>query len=188
MKKKLIYVVVALLLAVPAVHAQSAGFKIGYVDVDYVLSQMPEAKTIESELKSYEKQLSTQLQNKIQTFQEKAKDFQENGPGMIPEVRADRQAELQEMQASIQEFQQRAEFAMQQKRGELLEPAYDKIQGAIDAVASAQGYDYILSPNVGGMPLILFAKNKDRDNISDAVLKNLGITPKPAAEGTELGN
>lgn len=185
MKRKLIYVVVALLLAVPAVHAQSAaGFKIGYVDVDYVLSQMPEAKTIEADLKSYEKQLGTQLQNKIQEFQTKAKDFQDNAASMIPEVRADRQAELQEMQASIQEFQQRAEYTMQQKRLELLDPVYAKIQTAIDAVAKEGDFDYVLSPKVGGLPVVLYVKDQDRDDISDAVLKNLGVTPKPVDNGS----
>ncbi|MGB3183245.1 MAG: OmpH family outer membrane protein [Cyclobacteriaceae bacterium] len=184
MRKKLIYVVVALLLAVPAVHAQSAaGFKIGYVDVDYVLSQMPEAKTIDSELKAYEKQLSAQLQSKYETFQQKAQDFQENRGSMIPEVAADRQSELQELQTSIQEFQQRAEGAMQQKRQDLLDPVYEKIQNSIDAVAKEQDYDYVLSPKVGGLPVVLYVKEQERDDISDLVLKNLGITPKPAGAG-----
>ena len=63
-------------LAVFTVNAQSQ-IKIGYTNAEYILSFLPEAKQIESELKDYQKQLSTQMDSKMQEFQTKAQAFQD---------------------------------------------------------------------------------------------------------------
>lgn len=178
MKTKWIFIL-AFLVAAMSANAQDAVLKIGYTNAEYILSNMPEAKEIESELKEYEKQLSTQLESKAADFQAKADDFQRNAENMIPEVRNDKQQELQNMNQSIQKFQQDAQASLQRKQSELLQPAFDKIQKAIDEVAKANGYTFILNsgqPEVG-LNILLYAR--DEDNISDLVLKQLGIEPPP---------
>ena len=55
-----------------------------------------------------------------------------------------------------------------------MQPAYDKIQKAIDAVAKANGYTHVLSPEV-----VLYVENEEEANLSDRVLKQMGITPTP---------
>ncbi len=176
MKKNVIFLV-ALLITSFTVKAQTSEIKIGYTNAEYILSFLPESKQIESELSDYQKQLSTQLDSKMQEFQTKVADFQKNQANMIPEVRADKQQELQNLQASIEKFQQDAQTSLQKKQTELLQPAYDKIQNAIDVVAKENGYTYVFNsgqPEVG-LHILLYAK--DEDNISNLVLKKLGITP-----------
>lgn len=178
MKSKWIFTLAFLVAAVSA-EAQDSGIKIGYTNAEFILSNMPEAKEIESELKVHEQQLTAQLEAKSKDFQVKVDDFQRNAANMIPEVRADKERELQSMQQSIQKFQQEAQASLQRKQGELLQPAFDKIQVAIDAVAKANGYTHILNsgqPEVG-LNIILYAK--EEFNVSDLVLKELGIEPPP---------
>lgn len=169
----------AFLLISLAVTAQNA-IKIGYTNAEFVLSYMPEARQIESELRDYERQLTTQLESKMQDFQTKLSDFQRTAENMIPEVRNDRQEELQNLQASIEKFRSDAQASLQKKQMELLQPAYDRIQTAIDAVAEENGYTLILNsgqPEMG-LQIILFAK--DQDNVSDLVFRKLGIEPPQA--------
>ena len=178
MKTRWIFIL-ALLVTTMSANAQDTGLKIGYTNAEYILSNMPEAKEIESELKVHEQQLSAQIEAKSKDFQIKVEDFQRNSENMIPEVRNDKQQELQNLQQSIQKFQQDAQTSMQRKQSELLQPAFDKIQKAIDTVAKANGYTYILNsgqPEVG-INILLYAR--DEDNISDLVLKQLGIEPPP---------
>ena len=52
-------------------HAQTATTKVGYADVDYIFSQMPESKQIDSELKSLQTQLKNQIDTKYQDYQKK---------------------------------------------------------------------------------------------------------------------
>ena len=163
-----------------ATSAQAqAPLKIGYTDVQYVLSQMTESKQIESELKTYNDQLAAQLKSKSSEFETKVKDYQQKSGTMTDVVKADTEKELQRLQQSIQEFQRTAEQSLQQKQQTLLKPALDKLQKNIDLVADENGFTYVFNSDGGGSPLLLHAP-KDGD-ISDLVLKKMGITPGAAA-------
>lgn len=178
MKTRWIFIL-ALLVAGVSTKAQDAGIKIGYTNAEYILSNMPEAKQIEAELKDYEQQLSTQLESKAKDFQTKVQEYQRTMENMIPEVRADKERELSSLQQSIQKFEQDAQSSMQRKQAELLQPAFDKIQKAIDEVAKANGYTHVFNsgqPEVG-LNILLYAR--EEDNISNLVLNQLGIEPPP---------
>lgn len=175
MKIKTIFAIAVFMLAGYITQAQSSELKIGYTNVDYILSLMPESKQIEADLVDHERQLTSQLQSKIQEFQQKMEAFQRGAETMTQIVREDKQEELRNMQASIERFQREADSSLQRKQAELLEPIYTKIQNAIDKVAQDKGYTYIFSSDAGGMPVLLHAD--ESHNISDDVLKSLGITP-----------
>jgi outer membrane protein len=182
-KFRLVLAAAALTLtAAPAALAQTApattaGLKIGYTNVDYVISQMPESKQIESQLKDYSTQLKNQLDAKVADYRKKLEDYQQNGAKMADPIRADREKELGNLQNSIQEFQQNAEQSVQQRQQNLLKPVYDKLQKTIDAVAEKNGYTYVFNSDAGfGTTPILLHGPKDGD-ISDLVLKEMGVTP-----------
>ena len=172
-------VVTAGAFAAPA-QAQ-ANLKIGYTSVQYVLSQMPESKQIESDLKTYNGQLEAQLKSKYAEYQAKGEAYQKGEATMTDLVKADKQKELQGLQQSIQEFQRSAEQSLQQKQQALLKPARDQLQKNIDAVAEESGYTYILNSD-GDSPVLLHGP-KDGD-VSDLILKKMGITPPPAGSRT----
>lgn len=178
MKTKWIFIL-AFLVAAMSAKAQDGGLKIGYTNAEYILSNMPEAKQIEADLKDYEQQLSTQLESKSKDFQAKYAEYQRTAENMIPEVRADKERELQGLNESIQKFQQDAQVSLQRKSGELLQPAFDKIQKAIDAVSKANGYTHVFNSGQpeAGLNILLYAR--EEDNISNLVLKELGIEPPP---------
>lgn len=157
-----------------------AQLKIGYTNADYILSLMPEAKQIESELTTYQTQLKSQIDSKIQEFQTKANDYQQNAAGMIDAVRVDRENELQNMQNEIQQFEQQAQNSLANKRNELIGPAYEKIGTAIEQVAEENGYTHIFSSGTPGFNILLYAR--EDDDVSNLILKKLGIDP-PADTG-----
>lgn len=175
MKTKLVVALLVVFLSGFAAKAQQP-LKIGYTNVDYILSQLPEAKQIESEYKAYEAQLQKQLQSKIQEFQQKVEKFQKEAATMAEAVRNDKQEELQNMQASIEKFQRDAEQSLQKKQLDLFQPAYDKIQKTIDVVSKEEGFTHVFSSDAAGMPVLLYAS--EENNISDLVLKKMGVTPK----------
>ena len=56
----------------------SQEIKIGYTNVEYILSFLPETKQVQSEVTAYGTQLQNQLQSKITDFQKsKAEAFQQ---------------------------------------------------------------------------------------------------------------
>jgi outer membrane protein len=173
----------------PAAHAQ-APLKIGYTSVEYVLSQMPERKQIESDLKTYSAQLEAQLKSKQTDFDAKLKAYQAAAATMTDVVKRDKEKELQTLQQGLQEFSQTAQQSLQQKQQQLLSPVLDKIQKNIDLVANESGYSYVLNSDAGSSPILLHGPKEG--DISDLILKKMGITPtapeptpgaKPATSG-----
>ncbi|RAK64118.1 OmpH family outer membrane protein [Hymenobacter edaphi] len=183
-KFRLVLAAAALTLtAAPAALAQTAPatnagpLKIGYTNVDYVISQMPESKQIESQLKDYSTQLKNQLDAKVADYRKKVDAYQALPQTTPDAIRADKEKELQTMQQSIQEFQQSAEQSVQQRQQTLLKPVYDKLQKTIDVVSEKNGYTYVFNSDAGfGTTPILLHGPKDGD-ISDIVLKEMGVTP-----------
>ena len=160
-------------------HAQTATTKVGYADVDYIFNQMPESKQIDSELKSLQTQLKNQIDTKYQDYQKKLADYQANINNMIDAVRANTERELVQMQQNIEKLQQDAQTTVQTKQNTLMEPVFKKVGKAIEDVAKENGYTFILSQQIGGLDVILYGDEKM--DVSDLVLKKLGVTPKPAA-------
>ncbi len=165
--------------------------KIGYTNLDYILGLLPDAKKVETELKTYEEQLQKQLQTKYADYEKKLKDYQDGvAKGVMTDlIKEDKEKELMSMQNSIKEFEEGAKTSMQKKQVALLEPVLAKVQKAIDEVGKEKDYSYILSTHAdyGGSAIILYAKSKD-DNISDLVLKKLGVTPPPATDPKAAGS
>lgn len=163
-------------------QAQTATTKVGYADVDYIFSQMPEAKQIDTDLKSLQAQLKNQIDTKYQDFQKKLADYQANLNTMIDAVRSNTERELQQMQQNIEKLQQDAQTTVQNKQTQLMEPVFKKVGKAIEDVAKENSYTFILSQQIGGLDVILYGD--DKMDVSDLVLKKLGVTPKPATPAT----
>lgn len=180
MKKSLFVVLAMFLFGMNSTIAQS-NLKIGYTNVDYILSLLPEAKEIEAELGAYQKQLESQLQSKMQEFQTKLNNYQQQASAgqMLPEVQRDKESELNTLRSSIEKFQRDADASLQKKQVDLLQPAYEKIQNAINEVAEENGYSHVLSSDAGAYAILLYAK--EETNVTDLILKKLGIEPPPAA-------
>ena len=154
--------------------------KIGYADWDRIFNEMPEFKQIDSELKTHRTQLESQMDAKQKDFQAKYDAFTKLAPTTPDAVRADKQRELENLQESIQKFQQDAQTSFENKRNSLMEPVFTKVGKAIEETAKENGFTFIINPQLlGGGDILLYSDSKY--DISDLVLKKLGVTPKPAA-------
>lgn len=179
MKNKLVLVVAAFLLtAGTALNAQ--GVKIGYADVDYILSEMPETKQVESELQLLSTQLQNQIQAKYQEYQQKMQAYEQQYASMVDAIRQEKETEITQLQQRIQKLQTDAQTTIQNKTGELMQPLYGKIGDAIEAVAKENGFTYVLNGQVGGIDVVLYAD--EQYDVSPLVLKKLGITPTATTE------
>ncbi len=165
--------VIAIMMA--GINVAKARQKIGHVDIQYVLTTLPEYKEVESQLKTLETQLLKQSQAKEQEFQEKYQEYLQTSQNMADVVRQDKEKELSQLQQSYQEFQQNAQTSLQQKSTELLNPLYKKIGDAIEQVAQENGYSHILNVGVAQLDIVIYGN--DNFDVSNLVLKKLGIDP-----------
>lgn len=168
--KQVKQLVVALLLFVGTTSFVNAQSKVAHIDVTQLLSAMPEMKAAESELKKLQETYQADIQASMTEFQNKATQYQNDSPSKTKEENEKRAVELQGIQKSINDFQQTAQRQMQEKQAELFAPISEKARVAIEKVAAAQGFDYVLDSQPQGG--VIVAKGKD---ILPDVKKELGF-------------
>jgi outer membrane protein len=144
--------------------------KIGYVNFQALLSQMPEAKTVKSQLDIYSKQFTDQMALMQNEYQTKGQAFQSQSTTMTDAVRTAKQTELQDLQKRIQDYNTSAQQKFDEKSNELIKPLTDKARGALDAIAKEKGYTYVLD---SGQTTLLVSPPGD-DMMAEAKVK-LGI-------------
>jgi outer membrane protein len=161
--------------------AQTSDAKIGYADVEYIFSQLPDAKVIESEMKATETQLTTLINSKTEELKKKYAAYVEGSKTMLEAIRQNTERELQMLQENLEKLKQDAQASYEKKHQQLVAPIQQKIGNAISAVAKENGFTFVLTTRVGMEEVLLFKDEKA--DISDLVLKKLGVTPKPLPTG-----
>lgn len=167
MMKNVRNIAVAMMLFVAATSFTNAQSKVAHINVQQLLSEMPEMKTAQSELKKLEETLSADIQASLTELQNKYKQYESEAASKTAEENEKRAVELQGYDKNIKDAQQAAMQQMQQKQTELFAPISDKAKAAIEKVAAAQGFDYVVdaSPGLGvivarGMDLLPSVKQE----------------------------
>lgn len=149
--------------------------KIAHINLDSLISIMPETKAATQSVQDYAKQLETQVTAMQTELQTKYDDYQSHQNDMPALVKASKEKELNDLNQRIQDFQQQAQTDYQKKSAELSKPVYEKAKKAIDQVAKDNGYKYVLDTSTG---IVIY--NEPADDIFNLAVKKLGITnPTP---------
>ncbi|MFT6797563.1 MAG: outer membrane protein [Maribacter sp.] len=168
--KHLKKVAVALMLFVATTSFVNAQSKVAHIDVTQLLGAMPEMKTAEAELMKLQETYNADIQASMTELRNKVTQYQNEAPSKTKEENEKRAIELQGFEKNIGEAQQAAQQEFQKKQGELFAPISEKAKAAIDKVATAQGFDYVLDAQQGGGLLVF----KGKDLLAD-VKKELGF-------------
>ncbi|MCS6796140.1 MAG: OmpH family outer membrane protein [Raineya sp.] len=174
MKNLRVIALVCFLLFAGVALAQNP-VKIGYFDYAYVISQLPEAKAADADLKAYTEKLQKDLQAKEAELRAKYERYVKEGEKMPAPTREALAKEIETGQQQLQEFQQKAEADIMQKQSKLLAPINEKLEKTLKEVAKENGFTYVLRKEA-----LLFEPDDTSLDVSALVLKKLGITPAPA--------
>ncbi|MGB1448646.1 MAG: OmpH family outer membrane protein [Flavobacteriaceae bacterium] len=149
---------IAILMALPMTftYAQS---KVAHIDTQKLIGEMPEVIAAQKQLEQLEKTYSTEIENTYKEFQTKAQSYSADAANQTDVTNQARQKELETMQQNINQYRETAAQDLQKKQVEMMRPLYDKARAAIEKVAAAQGFDYVLDSTAGGS--VIMAKGKD---------------------------
>lgn len=146
--------------------------KIAHINLDSLISIMPESKTAQQAVQDYAKQLEEQVTTMQTELKSKYDDYQAKMKDMPEVVRASKEKELNDLNQRLQDFQQQAQTDYQKKSADLSKPVYEKAKKAVDAVAKENAFKYVLDTSTG---LVIYSEPSD--DIIALVIKKLGITP-----------
>ena len=151
--------------------------KIGYTNVNAVLSVMPESQAMNQDLQTYSlglqkrlEDMNNQLNYLYAEYQKKTKGPDTAGIGQLT-------ATITKLDADVKATQQVSERQLNEKRQELLAPIVEKVELALDAVKEKGGYDFILN-SVDGSGTSVVLRGPASNDITKALLDELGIELK----------
>ncbi len=143
--------------------------KIGHVNFDEIMQALPERDSAQAVLGKESKELQTAYEEMSVNYNQLYDDYQKGLSSYSPVIKKATEDELLDKQKRLVEFEQNASTILQQRNTELLKPIIERINVAINKVASDNGFTYILDISKGS---VVFT-SKDSQNITQLVIKSL---------------
>ncbi|TRX39018.1 OmpH family outer membrane protein [Flavobacterium restrictum] len=158
-------------------HAQTKSTRVGYIDMEYILENVPEyteAKTqLELKAQKWKQEIDTK-QNEINTLKEALKAEKAL---LTRELIEERETEIKFLETEMLEYQQKRFGAngdlIIQKAG-LAKPVQDQVFTAVQDIAEAKKYDFVFDKS-SSFTMLFAAKRFD---ISDQVLRVINRAEK----------
>ncbi len=159
-KLSLILIIAVFLVSSNYSNAQGKNLKVGVVDVEMIVQQLPEAVEADKKLQELAKTYRDSLKALQQQYSEKMQNYNKQKSMMTPEQKQQEEAALKQLEMTYAQFQQQKlgnQGELAQKREELLAPIREKIQDAIKKISKKENLDIVLDK---GSPIVLYAEDK----------------------------
>ena len=143
--------------------------KVGTINTDVILSQMPELESVDAEMKKYGAELDQKLRDKYAEYQKLVTEFNEKEEEMNDVIKKFKTNELADLEEEIQNMQQGSQQKLRTKQDELLRPLYTKIGNALEVIVEDESFTQIFNE---GNNLIYISPEYD---VTKKVMKLLGL-------------
>jgi outer membrane protein len=148
----------------------SAQQKFGHVDTESLFYAMPEVKTIQTQLQAKSKEYENQLTILYSQYESIIKDLEANAPTYMQAVIEQKYKDAYTLEERIMALEQKAQDDLVNLETKLFQPVEQKAYAAIQTVAKANGYDYVIDSSLG-----VFLVLPDGDDLTNLVKSHLGI-------------
>ena len=144
------------------------------IDSKYILNKLPEYKDAQQKLDQFSKMWQQEIDQKSADLDRMYKEYDAEKVMLSDELKKKREDEIYNKEKEVRDLQRKRfgyEGHLFKKREELIKPIQDKVYNAIQKLAAAKLYDFILDKSDG--ITVIFADPKlDK---SDDILKELGV-------------
>jgi outer membrane protein len=178
MKKLLLGAVMAF-----GIMSASAQTKIGYINTDELMSVMPEAAKINTELNEYQVSLQQQGQTLQKEADAKRDQYFLDSSKLTPSMKEIRRDDLVKLYTRLQNYDQEAQEKAQKYAQDKIAPVRAKALDAIKTVAKEKGYNYVLD-DAASVLLVM----PPGDDLLPMVKTKLGIKDPAPAQTKPAGN
>ncbi len=135
--------------------------KVGYVDTDNVISQLPDSKGVQEKIKKLQEGAEAEMQKMAKSLQDAFEEYERKKSTMTEEAKKKKEEELLEKRQQLEEFRYQKQGELQKKTGELLKPIEEKVIKAIEKVAKQYGYSIVLNKGGVANPVLYGDKSHD---------------------------
>jgi outer membrane protein len=167
-------VFLVLAISILTAFSSNAQTKYAIINTKYILDKIPEYKEADKKLKALGDQWQQEIDQKQMTLDKMYKNYEAEQFMLSDDLKKKREDELFVKEKELRDLQKKRfgyEGDLFKERQKMVKPIQDKVYNAVQKLATARGYDFILDKSEG--ITIIFADPKlDK---SDDILKELGI-------------
>jgi len=182
MKIKVLFLLAVVFMLSISSQAQR-GVRIGYIDTEYILENVPEYQEATTQLESKVQKWKTEIDGRLGQIEQKRKDLSNEKTLLTNELVKEREEDITFEELEILDYQQKR-FGpngdlMIQKR-QLIQPIQDQIFAAVQDIASTKKYDFIFDKSAD----IVMLYSADRFDLSEQIIRAIKRTSKREQAGS----
>ncbi|MEM6687237.1 MAG: OmpH family outer membrane protein [Bacteroidota bacterium] len=126
-------------------YTATAQTKVGTVNVNILVSKLPEIAEVQKGMKAYEEELQADLKAKLGAYDTEVKEANAAFATMSDEDKKKKQQEIFQLENDIQKFRQNAVQLVQLRQDELMRPLYKKVSAAVATIAKEEKYTQVFT-------------------------------------------
>ena len=176
MKTKVLFLLAITSLLSISTFAQRS-VRIGYIDTEYILQNVPEYQNATSQLETKVDKWKKEIEKRLNDLDLKKKQLSSESVLLTPELIQERQEEIDIEENEILDYQQKRfgpNGDLMIQRQQLMQPIQDQIFTAVQEIAANKKYDFVFDKSAD----VVMLYSADRYDISDQVLRSINRTAK----------
>lgn len=153
------------------------GVRIGYIDMDYILENVPEYNQASAELETKVQKWKVEIEAELKAVEEMRKNLNNERVLLTKELIEEKEEDITYKEKEILEYQQKrfgpkGDLYLQKRR--LVQPVQDQVFVAVQEIAKTGKYDFIFDKTAD----LVMLYSADRHDVSDKVLLRINRASK----------
>ena len=176
MKTKVLFLVTVIGLMSFVSNAQR-GVRIGYIDTEYILQNVPEYQDATAQLDAKVQQWKLEIDKRLGAIDQKKKQLSSESVLLTKELYEERLEDINFEEAEILDYQQKrfgpnGDLMIQKQQ--LIQPIQDQIFAAVQEIAGNKKYDFIFDKSAD----VVMLYSAERFDISELVIRSITRSAK----------
>jgi len=148
------------------------GVRIGYIDTEYILENVPEYTEATKQLESKVQKWKTEIEGRLNTVKQKREALNNEKALLTKELIEEREEDILFEEKEILDYQQKrfgpnGDLMIQKKQ--LMQPVQDQIFQAVQDIATNKKYDFVFDKSAD----VVMLYSAERFDISDLVIRTI---------------
>ena len=176
MKYKVLFLLTIIGLSSFISNAQR-GVRIGYIDTEYILQNVPEYQEANVQLEGKVQQWKVEIEQRLNAIDSKKKQLNSERILLTKELYEERLEDITFEEAEILDYQQRRfgpNGDLMIQKTQLIQPIQDQIFAAVQEIAGNKQYDFIFDKSAD----VVMLYSAERFDISELVLRSITRSSK----------
>ncbi|MEL0645276.1 OmpH family outer membrane protein [Olleya sp. Ti.3.14] len=174
---KIKVLIVLVMLAAGFSASAQRGVRIGYIDTEYILENIPEYTDATSQLESKVQKWKTEIEGKLNDVKQKREALNNEKALLTKELIDEREEDLLFEEKEILDYQQKrfgpnGDLIIQKRQ--LMQPVQDQIFQAVQDIAKAKKYDFVFDKSAD----VVMLYSAERFDMSEQIIRTISRASK----------